>query len=77
MDKKFLKRQKWDKLDVPTLHKVIEITNSRASTLTLCISLTNQKGDFSPTRITAKVNELKNFAKYLETIADTLTDKKE
>lgn len=77
MDKKFLKRHKWDKLDVPTLHKVIEITNSRASTLTLCTLLTNQKGDFSPTRLTAKLNELKNFAEYLKVIADTLTDKKE
>lgn len=73
MDKKFLKRNKWDKLDVPTLNKVIEITNVMASMLTISTKLNGNEGSYSPTRVEARIDELKMLAEYFKTIADTLT----
>lgn len=72
MDKKFIKQNKLDKLDLPTLLKVIELTKQRTGIIKFHANLTGSSGDCSPTRLKVRVDELNNYAGYLQNIADVL-----
>lgn len=72
MNSNFLKREKLDTLDIPTLLRIIELTNDRISIIKIHASFHNNKGEFSPTKIAAQEAALKEYAGYLEKLAETL-----
>ena len=74
MDIKFLKRQKWDKLDLPTLYKTIEIIKMLKAALSMTDFWTDSKGSYSPTRLDARKKELEGIIKYLTTVAETISN---
>jgi hypothetical protein len=72
MDKKFIKRNKFDKLHIPTLLTIIELTKSRADLVNLTAYFNGEKGTYSPSKLKARQEELLSYAGYLEKIAETL-----
>lgn len=74
MDIKFLKRQKWDKLDLPTIHTTISIVRMLRSNLSIVDHLGYSKGTYSPTRVEARKEELDGVIEYLTRIANTISD---
>jgi hypothetical protein len=72
MDRKFLKREKLDDLHIPTLLKIIQLTNDRASIIKAHAMFFKGTGDYSPSKISAREDELKQHANFLEKIADIL-----
>lgn len=72
MDKKFIKRNKFDKLHLPTLLTIIELTKSRVDFVKLASYLNGEKGTYSPSKVKVREEELLNYAGYLEKIAETL-----
>jgi hypothetical protein len=74
MDINFLKRQKWDKLDLPTIHKTIEIIKLLKANLSMVDFWTDSKGSYSPTRVDARKDELDRLIEYLTRIAETISN---
>ena len=74
MNIKFLKRQKWDKLDLPTMYKTIEIIKVLKANLSIINFLTDSKGSHSPTKLDARKQELDGVIEYLTTIAETISN---
>ena len=72
MDRKFLKREKLDDLHIPTLLKIIQLTNDRASMINMYATCFKSTGNYSPSKAAAREDELKQHAKFLEKIADIL-----
>jgi hypothetical protein len=74
MDIKFLKRQKWDKLDLPTMYKTIEILKMLKATLSMTDFWTDSKGSYSPTRVDARKDELDRLIEYLTKVVETISN---
>jgi hypothetical protein len=74
MDIKFLKRQKWDKLDLPTLHTTISIVRMLRSNLWLADHCGYSKGLYSPKRVEARRDELDGVIEYLTRIVETISN---
>ena len=72
MDEKFIKRNKFDKLHIPTILTIIELTKSRADLVNLVAYYNGEKGTYSPSKIIARQEELLNYAGYLEKIVEAL-----
>ena len=74
MDIKFLKRQKWDKLDLPTIHTTIAIIRMLRSNLSLVDHWGYSKGLYSPKRVEARRDELDGVIEYLTRIVETISN---
>ena len=72
MDRKFLKREKLDDLHIPTLLKIIQLTNDRASIIKTHAMFFKGAGDYSPSKVSAQIKAMEEYAGYLEKIADIL-----
>jgi hypothetical protein len=72
MDKQFLKSNKLDKLDLPTLLIIVKLTKDRAGYVESSAMLHGYKGSHSPKKIEARKEELRRYADFLEAIAEVL-----
>jgi hypothetical protein len=70
MDKKTLKLLKYDTLDTRTLEEVLDIVGNQIGTLHMTALWNDNKGDYSPTRVKAREDEIRNLGKNLRGILD-------
>ena len=72
MDQKLIKRFGFKDLHLPTLLKIVDFTHEQKSVTTMCALMHGNKGSYSPTRTTAKVEALEEYAGFLQKIAEVL-----
>jgi hypothetical protein len=70
MDKKTLKLLKYDTLDTRTLEEVLEIVGNQIGTLHMIALFNGNKGDYSPTKVKAREEEIRNLGKNLRGILE-------
>lgn len=63
-----LKLLKWDTFDVKTLETIIQIVNEQESLVYTSGILHNFKGDYSPTKIEARQDEIRRLSEFLQAI---------
>jgi hypothetical protein len=67
-NEKTLKLLKYDTLDVKTLANVIDIVENRIGTLHMFALFNGNKGDYSPTKVKAREDEIHSLTKHLHSI---------
>jgi hypothetical protein len=65
-----LKLLKYDTLDIITLEEVLNIVDNQIGTLHMSALFNGNKGDYSPTKVKAREDEIRNLSKNLRGILE-------
>lgn len=68
INERTLKLLKWDTLDVKTLKAIIQIVDERVGLVGMSAVLHSFKGEYSPTKVKVREDELRGLSEVLQAI---------